>query len=235
MNPFNRKIYYPPVNRIWRRSKKYIWDELNKMGVLFREDENGNLVVDGSFDLEYAKKKLEEKKYPRIFFGEHGTTGPRYLQYLSEIAGKGRKMSTYWHAEDLCDDAFSMLLPHTIVDHNANATKLIYEIMGRDNAFNTPKPLKLTEMLIELFCPNDGNVLDCFAGSGTTGHAVLSTNKKLNRNRSFILVEKADYIESLTLERLNRVINGNWAKGQVDPLGGEVIYKEHNNEPSKNL
>jgi len=54
--------------------------------------------------------------------------------------------------------------------------------------------------------PKNGLVLDSFAGSGTTAHAVLALNKEDGGNRKFILVECEDYADSITAERLRRVI-----------------------------
>ena len=64
------------------------------------------------------------------------------------------------------------------------------------------------QLLIEQHHKKDAIVLDSFAGSGTTGHAVLEANKRDGGNRRFILVEMEDYADRLTAERVRRVING---------------------------
>ena len=71
-----------------------------------------------------------------------------------------------------------------------------------------PKPSELVRQLILQGCPNEGIVLDSFAGSGTTAHAVLSLNQEDGGNRKFILVECEDYADTITAERVRRVING---------------------------
>ena len=64
-------------------------------------------------------------------------------------------------------------------------------------------------------------ILDSFAGSGTTAHAVLNMNKADNGNRKFILVEMMDYADSITAERAKRVINGyGEGKNAVKGTGG---------------
>ena len=78
--------------------------------------------------------------------------------------------------------------------------------------FNNPKPTRLIANLIEIAegvsRKNDTIVLDSFAGSGTTAHAVLSLNKEDGGNRKFILIECEDYADTITAERVRCVING---------------------------
>lgn len=80
-------------------------------------------------------------------------------------------------------------------------------IMGR-GAFETIKPTKLIRRVLELATKKDSLVLDSFAGSGTTAHAVLAANSRDGGSRRFILVEGEDYADTLTAERVRRVING---------------------------
>ena len=84
---------------------------------------------------------------------------------------------------------------------------LLNEIMQRAVGFDTVKPPALIEELLSHFDDNS-IVLDSFAGSGTTGHAVLNLNKQDNGNRKFILIEMEDYANTITDERIKRVING---------------------------
>ena len=74
--------------------------------------------------------------------------------------------------------------------------------------FDNPKPPALVEKILALVQKNDALILDSFAGSGTTAHAVLAANKKDGGDRKFILVECEDYADTLTAERVRRVING---------------------------
>jgi adenine-specific DNA-methyltransferase len=86
-------------------------------------------------------------------------------------------------------------------------TKVLRDIFG-ENIFAYPKPISLLTHLIEQFTGPNSLVLDSFAGSGTTAHAVLALNKKDGGNRKFILVEMEDYADKLTGERVRRVIEG---------------------------
>jgi len=90
---------------------------------------------------------------------------------------------------------------------NADGTRSLKEIFGK-KIFDTPKPVSLYEWLISLHSDEDAIVLDSFAGSGPTAHAVLSLNKEDGGNRKFILVECEDYADTITAERVRRVIKG---------------------------
>ena len=88
-----------------------------------------------------------------------------------------------------------------------SGTREIEEIFGR-RVFEFPKSYELVRELIIQGCPDGGIVLDSFAGSGTTAQAVLELNREDGGNRKFILVECEDYADSITAERVRRVING---------------------------
>ena len=96
-------------------------------------------------------------------------------------------------------------------------------------SFDNPKPVQLLKQIFSYLISKDDIILDSFAGSGTTAHAVLELNKEDGGNRKFILVEQEDYANTITAERVRRVINGvktakneNLKKG----LGGSFSYFE---------
>ena len=96
-------------------------------------------------------------------------------------------------------------------------------------SFPFPKPVDLIKYLLGMHSDPDGLILDSFAGSGTTGHAVLKQNAEDGGNRRFILVEMDDHIaRNVTTERVRRVADGYTnAKGeQVEGLGGSFRYCE---------
>lgn len=90
--------------------------------------------------------------------------------------------------------------------------KVVKRIFGK-SIFDFPKPVPLVDRILEMATSIDSIVLDSFAGSGTTAHAVLDANKKDNGNRKFILIECEDYVDTLTAERVRRVIKGYPFKG----------------------
>ena len=101
------------------------------------------------------------------------------------------------------------------------------EIFETADLFDTPKPVNLIERILRLIGDKDGLVLDSFAGSGTTAHAVLKMNKEDGGNRKFILVELMDYAETVTAERVKQVISG-YGEGDkaVEGTGGGFGYYE---------
>lgn len=101
--------------------------------------------------------------------------------------------------------------------------------MGLSLPFDTPKPVRLINRILQIATHDGDLVLDSFAGSGTTGHAVLGLNKQDGGKRRFILVEMDKTIApKITAERLRRVIDG-YDKGgdptkPVEGLGGGFRY-----------
>jgi adenine-specific DNA-methyltransferase len=93
------------------------------------------------------------------------------------------------------------------VGHNHEAAEELKDIFG-EVVFDSPKPVRLIKHIIKLATDGEDIVLDSFAGSGTTGQAVLELNQEDDGNRKFILVETEVYADSLTAERLRRVIKG---------------------------
>ena len=93
------------------------------------------------------------------------------------------------------------------VDTNESAKKVLKDIFGAD-IFDYPKPYSLVEFLLKIGSKEDSIILDSFAGSGTTAHAVLNLNKEDSGNRKFICIEMEDYAETITAERIKRVIKG---------------------------
>ncbi|MCC6597009.1 MAG: site-specific DNA-methyltransferase [Rhodanobacteraceae bacterium] len=132
----------------------------------------------------------------RIWWGDAGDNQPRIKRFLSEVK-QGVVPQTLWF--------------HGDVGHTQDAKKELLQVMDFANSgdvFVTPKPSSLIQRILELGTDEDAIVLDSFAGSGTTAHAVLAQNAKDGGNRKFILVECEDYADSLTAERVRRVIEG---------------------------
>ena len=103
--------------------------------------------------------------------------------------------------------AYSSLLDSEVVKTTAHGSIELKNILGPDK-FPYPKPSLLIKELMSLCTQGEDIILDSFAGSGTTAHAVLSLNKEDGGNRKFILVECEEYADTITAERVRRVING---------------------------
>lgn len=131
-----------------------------------------------------------------IWWGADGNNQPRVKRYLKNVK-QGRVPQTIWFNQE--------------VGHTQDAKKELLEVLDFETSqdvFVTPKPASLVERVLELATDENSIILDSFAGSGTTAHAVLKENKKDGGNRRFILVECEKYADTLTAERVRRVING---------------------------
>ncbi|MAP80779.1 MAG: type III restriction endonuclease subunit M [Aequorivita sp.] len=112
------------------------------------------------------------------------------------------------------------------VDTTENAGRMLNDIFGK-KVFDFPKPPSLIEYIANFLCEKDDIILDSFAGSGTTAHAVLNLNKQDGGNRKFILVEMEDYANDITAERVKRVAKGyGEGKKAVEGTGGAFDYYE---------
>ena len=100
-------------------------------------------------------------------------------------------------------------LPSVVeMDTRLGANELRDIFCDRKKVFDYPKPSALLELLLLHGTDKDSIILDSFAGSGTTAHAVLALNRQDGGNRRFVLVECGDYADSLTAERVRRVARG---------------------------
>lgn len=100
-------------------------------------------------------------------------------------------------------------------------------LSGSFAGFDTEKNVLLIQRIIDWIVRPGEIVLDSFAGSGTTAHAVLNMNRADGGNRKFICVEMMDYADTITAERVKRVINGyGEGKKTVDGTGGSFSYYE---------
>lgn len=120
--------------------------------------------------------------------------------------------------EEMVKLDFKTTSANTLLKKIFNTTKTI---------FPNPKNIGLLKVLITLIENKKIIVLDSFAGSGTTAHAVLDLNNKDGGNRKFILIEMEDYADSITAERVKKVINGyGTGDDKVDGLKGDFSFYE---------
>lgn len=156
---------------------------------------------------EVYKRLLDEG---RMWFGADGNGVPRRKTYLAER--EGRCTWSWWTNSE--------------VGYTQLATQELSAILGKAS-FDYPKPTRLIERIIQMATDKDSIILDSFAGSGTTAHALLNVNKQDGGNRKFILIEMMDYADNITAERVKRVIHGYGEdKKAVEGTGGEFSYYE---------
>lgn len=155
-----------------------------------------------------TKTNMEKAiKNNKIWFGSDGLSVPRIKKFLSE-GKQGLTPETIWKAD--------------IAGTNDVAKREIQAIFNGDSAFDTPKSINLLKIIIELSTNKNSIILDSFAGSATTAHAVLNMNKVDGGNRKFICIEMMDYADTITAERVKRVINGYKAAEDKE----ELLYDE---------
>lgn len=145
----------------------------------------------------------------RIVFGRTGNGGPQRKRFLSEALERGRVTKTIW------DD----------IETTTNGTQLVKSIFGGVTAFSNAKPISLIHRMLQLGSYFDSTVLDFFAGSGTTLHAVMQLNAEDGGKRQCILCTNNEngICENVTYERNKRVI-----EGYTKP-NGEYVEGLHDN------
>ena len=193
----------------------------------------GGRIIDGPPEGRYYAVsedelwELDDDK--RIWWGEDGNSAPSLKRFLSEV--KDLVPETIWTYQE--------------VGHTQEAKKEVLRIMTSTDAPVTPKPVELLRRICWIASEPGDTVLDSFAGTGTTGHAVLAMNSEKEGDRKFILVqqptetkedesEKRNICKTLTAERVRRVIKGydyikRGAKGKKtkmhqEGVGGSFTY-----------
>ncbi|MCL4635718.1 site-specific DNA-methyltransferase [Burkholderia sp.] len=199
-------------------------------------DPTNDKVVGASSKKAYAR--LESGNWPKLYFrddraGNKAVGRPRIKNYLQNVK-RGKVALTYWADEDYEVPVVldSQSWDHAESGHSKAGIDELDAVVGKGHNFKTVKPLKLCKKIIQLWCGPDGIVFDPFAGSGTTGHAVLDLNNETGANRRFVMVEQGNaekgdhYARSLTADRIRRVLSGDWASGPRSPLRGGFRFVE---------
>jgi len=175
------------------------------------ETPSGNIIKPPKNGWRWSKETVKKKiKSGEIIFNKDEKRIIRKI-YLKNL--NGRTPETIWFGKD--------------VGTTRDASNVIKELFNETNVFETPKPLDLIKRIMQLSMEEEDIILDSFAGSGTTAHAVLDLNKEDGGNRKFILVEMEDYADKITAERIRRVINGvPESKNFKEGTGGTFSYFE---------
>ena len=231
-HPITGRLMYPAPGRHWKDEQRQVLAIMNEWATYelvdihdekeraricnldISEVRQGVQAIMLSIPLENAKEialaRFEKGNWPAYYFTSKGKGGLRFKNHRKEDSGK--TATNLWQYED--------------VGHTDEASKEIKQIFSGNAVFDTPKPCRLIERILQIATDSDSIVLDSFAGSGTTAHAVLNMNKD-GGHRKFILVEMMDYAESITAERVKRVISGYGEdKKAVPGTGGGFSYYE---------
>lgn len=166
----------------------------------------------------FAEKTVEKYvQQGKLIFPKQ--KGKRFVlkKYLSEVKSDKKPNTSL----DLADG--SVLTLH--------GTKELKEIFNGGSPFKYPKPSNLILKLLEMVTDKNSLVLDFFAGSGTTGHAVLKLNEQDKGSRQFILCtnNENNICEEITYERLKKVINGYYKKDKfINGIPSNLKYYKVN-------
>ncbi|MDP1818245.1 site-specific DNA-methyltransferase [Sediminibacterium sp.] len=201
INPNTNEVYTPPKGRHW-----------------------------GTEETKY----LDYLKDNRILFGKTGKSGPQLKVFWDEKKEYGEVETTWWGEgamEGFLEDGIDEETASEFTNYGTTTkgSQLLQIIFGGEKVFNNPKPIELIKHILKIAAKKDSLILDSFAGSGTTGHAVLELNKEDGGNRKFILVEMEEYANTITAERIRRVIKGveNAKNGNLKAgVGGTFSYFE---------
>lgn len=145
---------------------------------------------------ETYQRLLKEK---RMWFGANGDGQPAAKRFLSEM--DGMVPWTWWEHEE--------------AGHSQAGLKETMDLFGRDGTFITAKPTKLINRIAWIGSSKSDLILDFFAGSGTTGHAVINLNREDGGNRKYILIEMGEHFDTVLVPRLKKVIySKDWKDGK---------------------
>ena len=221
-NPFTGEIMSPSEGRCWAIERSRLKGLLEQWGVTYvnKDMSDGRapaLVIKGSLKIAKAaaQKVMDAGNWPIGYWRDGGKGHFRSKVYLKDVR-QGIVPMSYWSDEaiDAPEDLGSMSWDHEQSGHSQTGFNELNALVGKGHGFTTVKPLKLFRKIVQIWCPRKGIVLDPFAGSGTTGHAVLESNASENAERRFILIEQGrpergdPYARSLTVKRLRRAITG---------------------------
>ena len=232
-HPFTGEMIYPYIGACWPYKQDemlkqmqewadYTLTDLNDAkerakvcGIESESVREGVLGIVLNEPIEIAQKKAKDiykkGKWPKFFFTNKGLGGIARKTYLSETNGK--VVTNFW--------------PYEEVGHSDEAKKILKLIFNNLNNFDTPKPVRLIERVLQIATDKNSIILDSFAGSGTTAHAVLNLNKQDGGNRKFILIEMEEYANTITAERVKRVINGYGTNAKpIEGTGGDFSFYE---------
>jgi adenine-specific DNA-methyltransferase len=200
ISPFTSKKYTANPNRVWA-------------------------YIPESMEIRIAEGKVIFPDDPKILSLGINISSPMTKRYKKDLKSDVNPLST------IIDTGKGKINKGNVIQLsaglNTEATKELINIFGNNN-FTYAKPTSLIHTLIDQFCPNTNDtILDFFAGSGTTGHAVINLNREDDGKRKYILVEMGQYFNSVTKPRIQKVIySKDWKDGKpVSREGSSHVFK----------
>jgi adenine-specific DNA-methyltransferase len=201
-HPFTGEMIYPYANGHWRYSQQEMLDHMNGWcpyelkeladdskraeicGVAVSDIRKGVNAIVLKSSLEDSKRQaeyiLKRGQWPKFYFTKNGQGGIGRKTYLSEVEGK--MVTNLW--------------PHAEVGHTDEAKKELKTLFDGDIPFDTPKPVRLLDRIVQIATDEDSIVLDFFSGSATTAHAVMQHNGEDGGKRKFILIQIPEKVDN---------------------------------------
>ena len=197
-HPFTGEYIYPATSCCWRYQQDALLEIMNgwceyELMDLHDEEQRAAICGISASDVRSGvkgivlKNSLEQSKtaaesvlnrgqWPKFYFTKNGLGGIRRKTYLDNL--EGRLVTTMWNYNE--------------VGHTDEAKKEIKKLFEGEIPFDTPKPTRLLDRMIEISADRDSIILDFFSGSATTAHSVMKKNFEDNGNRKYILVQLAE-------------------------------------------
>ena len=225
-HPLTGKLIYPYNGACWRYQQDQMLEimcgwcdyelrDLNDAhkraavcGVADDEVRQGvkGIVLSESLEVSAEKARAVYKRgqWPRFFFTKGGKGGIARKTYLDEVGGK--LPTNFW--------------PYLETGHTDEAKKELKAIFAGEAPFETPKPTRLIDRVLQIASDKNSVILDFFAGSGTTGQAVIERNKKDGGHRRFILCtdNQNGICENVTYPRVYKVVHGYSYTGKKEDI-----------------
>ena len=213
-----RTLYYPLyVSESGIRVPKMKWDEDGRVWIALEEPKPGETIVfpidDNQVERTWRYKHDDVNKKPKNFRATKDETGKWTVYYKYRPSNSGVLPTTMW-----IDSKYSA------TEHGTGVLKKLFK---QTDAFSYPKSVFAVEESLKVSGATDDDalVIDFFAGSGTTAHAVLQMNANSDTNTKFLVVEVNKYFEAVTLPRIKKVSASlDWEGGAAEKLSGPGAF-----------
>lgn len=213
-----RTLYYPLfVSEAGIRVPRMTWDESTRSWIAQEDPKSGETLVypidDNQIERTWRYKHDDVNKKPKNFRATKDETGTWTVYYKYRPANSGVLPTTMW-----IDSKFSA------TEHGTGVLKKLFK---QHDAFSYPKSVFAVEESLKVSgaTEDDALVIDFFAGSGTTAHAVLQMNATSDTNTRFLVVEVNKYFEAVTLPRIKKVSASlDWDAGAAQKITGPGAF-----------
>lgn len=213
-----RTLYYPLfVSEAGIRVPRMTWDESTRSWIAQEDPKSGETLVypidDNQIERTWRYKHDDVNKKPKNFRATKDETGTWTVYYKYRPANSGVLPTTMW-----IDSKFSA------TEHGTGVLKKLFK---QHDAFSYPKSVYAVEESLKVSgaTEDDALVIDFFAGSGTTAHAVLQMNATSDTNTRFLVVEVNKYFEAVTLPRIKKVSASlDWDGGAAQKITGPGAF-----------